>query len=48
MVDPEEGGAAVLISSESLSEDPGWTPVSVNSLVVIGPTLSLMSRAMRV
>lgn len=48
MVDPEEGGAAVLISSESLSEDPGWTPVPVNSLVVIGPTLSLTSRAMRV
>ncbi len=39
MVDPEGSDASVLISSESLSTDPGWVPVPVNSLVTIGPGL---------
>lgn len=35
MVDPEKGQGAVLVSSEPLSDDPGWQPVPVNHLVRI-------------
>jgi len=37
-----------LIISGSLSEDPGWASVPVHGMAVIGPTLSLTSRAIRV
>lgn len=35
MVDPEKGQGAVLISSEPLSDDPGWDTVPVNHLVKV-------------
>jgi predicted glutamine amidotransferase len=35
MVDPEKGQGAVLISSEPLSDDPGWQTVPVNHLVTV-------------
>jgi glutamine amidotransferase len=35
MVAPNEGGAAVIVASEALSDDPGWEKVPVNHLVVI-------------
>jgi ergothioneine biosynthesis protein EgtC len=35
MVAPDEHGAAVIVSSEPLSDDPGWQPVPRNHLVRI-------------
>ncbi|MBL8760409.1 MAG: class II glutamine amidotransferase, partial [Phycisphaerae bacterium] len=35
MVDPEKGQGAALVSSEPLSDDPGWQTVPVNHLVRI-------------
>lgn len=35
MVSPEAGQGAVIVSSERLSDDPGWQKVPVNHLVVI-------------
>jgi predicted glutamine amidotransferase len=35
MIDPEGQGGAVIVSSEPLSEDPGWTVVPRNHQVVI-------------
>lgn len=35
MIDPGEHEKAVIISSEPLSDDPGWAPVPVNSMVLI-------------
>ena len=35
MVSPNEGGAAVIVASEALSDDPGWEKVPVNHMVVI-------------
>lgn len=35
MVEPEAGHAAVVVSSERLSDDPGWRPVPVNHLVLV-------------
>ncbi len=37
MIDPTDGGGrTVIISSEPLSRDPGWTEVPVNHLVIVG------------
>ncbi len=36
MVDPEDGRGAVIISSERLSDDPGWDKVPPNHLVMVG------------
>jgi predicted glutamine amidotransferase len=36
MIAPEIGGAAVIVSSERLSPDPGWEPVPANHMVLIG------------
>ncbi len=35
MISPGEHEKAVIISSEPLSDDPGWEPVPVNSMVVV-------------
>lgn len=35
MLDPDERGGAVIVSSEPLSEDPGWTTVPRNHRVVV-------------
>lgn len=35
MVDADDGGSAVLIASESLSDDPGWARVPANHAVVV-------------
>jgi predicted glutamine amidotransferase len=41
MLSPEEGGGAVLVSSEPLSEEPGWEPLPVNHLAVVREDRSL-------
>ncbi len=35
MIAPQRGEGAVLVSSEPLSQDPGWAPVPARSLIVI-------------
>lgn len=35
MVNPEDGGGAIVVSSERLSEDPGWHKVDPNTMLVI-------------
>ena len=35
MVEPDREGASVLISSERLSEDPGWEPVRAGHMVLV-------------
>jgi ergothioneine biosynthesis protein EgtC len=35
MIEPERGQGTVLVSSEPLSDDPGWAKVPVNHLVII-------------
>ncbi len=35
MLEPERGEGAVVVSSERLSDDPGWVPVPVNHMVVV-------------
>jgi predicted glutamine amidotransferase len=41
MLSPEEGGGAVLVSSEPLSEEPGWESIPVNHLAIIREDRSL-------
>ncbi len=36
MVEPEQGGGAVIVSSERLSKDPGWESVPRNHMVLVG------------
>jgi predicted glutamine amidotransferase len=36
MVAPDAEGGAVIVSSERLSQDPGWENVPPNHLVAIG------------
>jgi predicted glutamine amidotransferase len=36
MVEPDDGGGAVIVSSEPLSGDPGWEMVPRNHAVLIG------------
>jgi len=36
MLEPEDSGAAVIVSSERLSRDPGWEVVPRNHAVLIG------------
>lgn len=36
MINPEAGAGAVIVSSEPLSEDPGWQVVPPNHMVLIG------------
>ena len=35
LVEPEEGGGAVIVSSERLSSDPGWECVPRNHMLLI-------------
>jgi len=44
MVEPEFGKGAVIVSSEPLSEDPGWHRVPRNHLVIIREDLSTQLR----
>jgi len=37
MVTPDPAGSAVIVSSERLSEDPGWEAVPRNHLLLVGP-----------
>lgn len=41
MVDPDGGRGAVIISSEKLSDDPGWEAVEPNQLVVVERDLTV-------
>ncbi len=41
MLDPEVGRGAVIISSERLSDDPGWEAVPPNQLVVVEDDLTV-------
>jgi predicted glutamine amidotransferase len=41
MLSPEEGGGAVIVSSERLSDDETWEIVPPNHMVVIGPRRSV-------
>ncbi len=41
MLDPEAGRGAVIISSERLSDDPGWEAVPPNQLVVVEEDLTV-------
>jgi predicted glutamine amidotransferase len=43
MLDPgEQNGSAVMVSSEPLSSDTGWSPVAINHLIRIEPNLTLI------
>ncbi|MGE0440125.1 MAG: class II glutamine amidotransferase [Gemmatimonadales bacterium] len=44
MLEPEEGAGAVLISSEPLSQEPGWSPVPPQSLVMVAADRSVQVR----
>lgn len=45
MIAPTDGaGPTVIISSEPLSDDPGWTEVPVNHLVIVGEDRSVSTR----
>ena len=35
MIEPKRGEGAVLVSSEALSDDPGWEAIPRNRLVTI-------------
>lgn len=48
MLRPEDGQGAVLVSSEPLSEDPGWQPIPVNYLVLISPDLTVGFRQIEI
>lgn len=37
MLEPDDEGAAVLVTSEPLSEDPGWQRVPANHSVIVSP-----------
>lgn len=44
MLDPEDGGGAIIVSSERLSEDPGWHKVDPNTVLVIHPDHTVEKR----
>ena len=37
MIEPAEGGGAVIVSSEPLSDEIGWSPVPPNHMVIVRP-----------
>ncbi|MCP3956742.1 MAG: class II glutamine amidotransferase [bacterium] len=41
MLDPDAGRGAVIISSERLSDDPGWDRVPPNQIVLVGEDLTV-------
>jgi predicted glutamine amidotransferase len=48
MVSPEKGHGAVIVSSEPLSDDPGWQKIPRNHMVVVGQDRTCEIRAMSV
>jgi len=46
MVSPEKGTGAVIVSSERLSDDPGWQKIPSNHLVTIRDDRTVDLRAM--
>ena len=44
MVSPEKGRGAVIISSEPLSDDPGWQAIPFNHLVMVNEDLTVSQR----
>jgi glutamine amidotransferase len=48
MVSPEKGHGAVIVSSEPLSDDPGWQKIPKNHMVVVGQDRNCEVRAMNV
>jgi predicted glutamine amidotransferase len=47
MLSPERGRGCVLVSSEPLSEDPGWDPLPRNSIVVVSKDGTIDVRSMQ-
>ena len=47
MLDPEDSHGAVIVASESLSQDPGWEAVPPGHLVMIARDLSVRQRPLR-
>jgi predicted glutamine amidotransferase len=45
MLAPERGRGCVLISSEPLSDDPGWDVIPRNSMVLVGKDGAVTPRA---
>jgi len=48
MVSPEKGHGAVIVSSEPLSDDPGWQKIPKNHMVVVGQDRTCEIRPMNV
>jgi predicted glutamine amidotransferase len=48
MLSPDSGRGCVLVSSEPLSEDPGWVPLPRNSMVLVAKDGTINVRSMRV
>jgi glutamine amidotransferase len=48
MLDPEDGQGVVMVSSERLSDDPGWQAVPVNHLVLVQPNRTVRFRKLDV
>jgi predicted glutamine amidotransferase len=47
MLSPVSGRGCVLVSSEPLSEDPGWVPLPRNSIVLVSKDGTIDVRAMQ-
>ncbi len=47
MIEPDKGQGAVLVSSEALSDDPGWQMVPPNTMVLIGEDRRVEMRDVR-
>lgn len=45
MIDPEKEHGAVIVSSERLSDDPGWLTVPANHMVLVNEDLTCVVRA---
>ena len=48
MLSPESGRGCVLVSSEPLSEDPGWVPLPRNSIVLVAKEGTINVRPLQV
>lgn len=46
MQDPQNGEGAIIISSEKLSDDPGWQTIAPNTLVVVGDERQVQLRSL--
>jgi len=45
MIEPEKGHGAVIVSSERLSDDPGWLSVPANHMVLVNEDLTCVVRS---